>query len=51
MKRIEKHNIKNADVNGSLQILSKVISVKLLDNLREIVSGKGYVLNPVKISF
>jgi transposase, IS605 orfB family len=41
----------NADVNGSLQILSKVISVKLLDDLREIVSGKGYVLNPVKISF
>ena len=41
----------NADINGSLQILHKVISVKLFENLKQIINSKGYVLNPMKISF
>lgn len=40
----------NADVNGSLQILSKVISTKLLEQLRKVVSSNGLALNPLKIA-
>ena len=40
----------NADVNGSLQILSKVISTRLLEQLRIVVSGNGLALNPLKIA-
>jgi hypothetical protein len=40
----------NADVNGSLQILSKVISTRLLEQLRLVVSGNGLALNPLKIA-
>ena len=40
----------NADVNGSLQILSKVISTKLLEKLRKVVSSNGLALNPLKIA-
>ena len=41
----------NADINGSLQILHKVISVKLFENLKQIINSNGFVLNPMKISF
>ena len=40
----------NADVNGSLQILSKVISTRLLEQLRIVVSSTGLALNPLKIT-
>ena len=40
----------NADVNGSLQILSKVISTRLLEQLRLVVSSNGLALNPLKIA-
>jgi putative transposase len=40
----------NADVNGSLQILSKVISTRLLEKLRLVVSSNGLALNPLKIA-
>ena len=40
----------NSDVNGSLQILSKVISTKLLEQLRVVVSSNGLALNPLKIA-
>lgn len=40
----------NSDVNGSLQILSKVISTRLLDQLRLVVSSNGLALNPLKIA-
>ena len=40
----------NADVNGSLQILSKVISTRLLEQLRKVVSSNGLALNPLKIA-
>ena len=40
----------NADVNGSLQILSKVISTRLLEQLRIVVSSNGLALNPLKIT-
>lgn len=40
----------NSDVNGSLQILSKVISTKLLEKLRKVVSSNGLALNPLKIA-
>ena len=40
----------NSDVNGSLQILSKVISTKLLEQLRIVVSSNGLALNPLKIA-
>ena len=40
----------NADVNGSLQILSKVISTRLLEQLRLVVSCNGLALNPLKIA-
>lgn len=40
----------NSDVNGSLQILSKVISTRLLEQLRIVVSSNGLALNPLKIA-
>ena len=40
----------NSDVNGSLQILSKVISTRLLEQLRKVVSSNGLALNPLKIA-
>ena len=40
----------NSDINGSLQILSKVISTKLLEKLRKVVSSNGLALNPLKIA-
>lgn len=40
----------NADVNGSLQILSKVISTRLLEQLRIVVSSNGLALNPLKMA-
>ena len=40
----------NADVNGSLQILSKVISTRLREQLRKVVSSNGLALNPLKIA-
>lgn len=40
----------NSDVNGSLQILSKVISTRLLEQLRRVVSSNGLALNPLKIA-
>lgn len=40
----------NADINGSLQILSKVISTRLLEQLRIVVSSNGLALNPLKIA-
>ena len=40
----------NSDVNGSLQILSKVISTRLLEQLRVVVSSNGLALNPLKIA-
>ena len=40
----------NSDVNSSLQILSKVISTKLLEQLRVVVSSNGLALNPLKIA-
>ena len=40
----------NSDINGSLQILSKVISTRLLEQLRKVVSSNGLALNPLKIA-
>ena len=40
----------NSDVNGSLQILSKVISTRLLEQLRIVVSSNGLALNPLKMA-
>ena len=40
----------NSDINGSLQILSKVISTRLLEQLRLVVSSNGLALNPLKIA-
>lgn len=40
----------NSDINGSLQILSKVISIRLLEQLRKVVSSNGLALNPLKIA-
>jgi transposase, IS605 orfB family len=40
----------NSDINGSLQILSKVISTRLLEKLRKVVSSNGLALNPLKIA-
>lgn len=40
----------NSDINGSLQILSKVISTRLLEQLRIVVSSNGLALNPLKIT-
>ena len=43
-------NYVNSDINGSLQILSKVISTRLLEQLRIVVSSNGLALNPLKIA-
>ena len=40
----------NADVNSSLQILHKVISIKLFEKLKQMISSNGFVLNPLKFS-
>ena len=40
----------NSDINVSLQILSKVISTRLLEKLRKVVSSNGLALNPLKIA-
>ena len=40
----------NSYINGSLQILSKVISTRLLEQLRKVVSSNGLALNPLKIA-
>ena len=40
----------NSDINGSLQILCKVISTRLLEQLRKVVSSNGLALNPLKIA-